>query len=189
MTSLPDLLRTALRRDLTGTRFVSRLLERLPEAHWGATRQPGRMRSMPDGPWARDVTLPETFADWAASRPDELRGALSAADRVVHLPCVLETDSFVLAFEDARVVPLETGTSAYAARHRLSRVIEAVRVLGEGRLYGVGVVAPPDFSEPRRAAVLEGLPHIEREEAEDLYASYWGWCTEAQLREALDGDL
>ena len=187
MTSLVELLRDAVLRDPTGARVVSRVLECLPDAHWGAVRQPGRLRTSPEGPWSRDVPLPPTFAAWAAARPGELEGPLSEADRVVHLPCVIETDGFVLALEDVRVEPLETGTSACSARHRLSRVIEAVRVLGEGRLYGVGVVAGPDFEEPRRATILEGLPHIEREEAEDLYASYWGWCTESRFREALDG--
>ena len=43
------------------------------------------------------------------------------------------TDTFVLALEDATQAPLETGTPAYPARHRLSRVIEAVRALAEER--------------------------------------------------------
>ena len=41
-------------------------------------------------------------------------------------------------------------------------------------LFGVIVVAGPDFPEPHRTTILEGLPHIEREQAEDLYANYWG---------------
>ncbi len=182
-----DLLRNAVLREPTGARVVTRVLECLSEAHWGAIREPGRLRSTAEGPWSRDVPLPPAFADWAAARPDELEGPLTDADSVVHLPCVLETDGFVLALEDARGTALETGTPSYPARHRLSRVIEAVRALGEGRLYGVGVIANPDFEEPRRATILEGLPHIEREEAEDLYAAYWGWCTGDRFHEALDG--
>jgi len=185
--SLTDSLRQALAHDPNGDRVVPRLLGCFSETHWGALRSPGRLLSSPDAPWSRTVTLPPTFALWAAAHRDELAAPLSADEGCVELPCVLETDTFVLAIEDAVTQRLATGTAAYPARHRLSRVIEAVRALSEGRLYGVGVVAPPDFDEPRRAAILEGLPHIEREEAEDLYAVYWGWCTRAAFEAGLHG--
>lgn len=186
MTSLADALRAAVARDPSGARVVPRLLACFSEAHWGAIRHPGRLLSAPDGLWTRDVVLPSTFAEWAARHPDVAAAPEADEDVAVHLPCVLETDSFVLAIEDATRHPLAPGTPAYAVRHRLSRVIEAVRVIARGRLYAVGVVAPAGFDEPRRAAILEGLPHLEREEAEDLYASYWGWCTPARFHEALD---
>ena len=165
---------------------LSSLLACFQEAHWGASRRPGTWRPTPGSDLARDVALPSTFADWAASHRDELTAPPASAETHVHLPCCLETDTFVLAIEDATGGPQPTGTASYPARHRLSLVIEAVRALADGRLYGVGVVAREGFDEPRRAAILEGLPHLEREEAEDLYAAYWGWCTPTRLKEALD---
>ncbi len=189
VTSPGDLMQQAIARNPDGQRFLASLLSCFTEAHWGAVRAPGTLRASPDGTLARDIPLPTAFAEWAATHGDELQAdpTTSPVDRQVHLDCCLETDTFVLALEDATVAPLETGTPAYAARHRLSRVIEAVRAIADGRLFAVGVVASPGFVEPRRAAILEGLPHIEREEAEDLYAAYWGWCTPDQLATALDG--
>ena len=184
-----DLVQHAIARNPDGRRFLSSLLACFPEAHWGAVRVPGSLRASESGTLAREVPLPPAFTEWAATHMHELQAdpATSPVDQQVHLDCCLETDTFVLALEDATASPLETGTPAYAARHRLSRVIEAVRAIADGRLFAVAVVAPPGFVEPRRAAILEGLPHIEREEAEDLYAAYWGWCTPDQLAEALDG--
>lgn len=167
---------------------LSRMLACFPDAHWKALRSPGTWREPADGALSRAVALPRTFADWAAAHPDELTAPPAAADDCVHLPCCIETDTIVLALEDATTSPLPTGTPTYPARHRLSLVIEAVRAIAEGRAYGVGVVARDDFDEPRRTAILEGLPHLEREEAEDLYAAYWGWCTAARLKEALDAE-
>lgn len=182
---ISELVRQAL-ADPARPHVLSSLLSCFHEAHWGAGRRPGTWRPTAGGALARDVLLPPTFVEWAASHPDELTAPPASAETPVHLPCCVETDTFVLAIEDATCGPLPTGTSSYPARHRLSIVIEAVRALADGRLYGVGVVAGEGFDEPRRAAILEGLPHLEREEAEDLYAAYWGWCTPDRLKEALD---
>lgn len=189
VTSPADLVQHAIARNPDGQRFLAPLLSCFTETHWGAVRAPGTLRAPESGTFAREVALPPAFIAWAATHTNELQGdpATSPVDQQIHLDCCLETDTFVLALEDATAAPLETGTPAYAARHRLSRVIEAVRAIAAGRLFAVAVVASPGFVEPRRAAILEGLPHIEREEAEDLYAAYWGWCTPDQLAEALDG--
>lgn len=184
--SIAEHVQRAIALDPTGQHFLSPLLSCFPEAHWGAVRAPGALRVDASGALSREVPLPASFADWAEAHPEELAAPLSPADRAVHLACCLETDTFVLALEDAIEAPLEAGTAAYPARHRLSRVIEAVRAIADGRLYAVGVIAGEGYVEPRRGTILEGLPHIEREEAEDLYASYWGWCTPARLARALD---
>ena len=97
-------------------------------------------------------------------------------DGVLTMPCVVETDTLVIALEDARTTPLPTGTAADPKRHHVSRVIEALRVLARTRasalslttdpLFGVIVIGGPDVPEPHRTTILEGLPHIEREQAE-----------------------
>lgn len=186
MPNIAELVQAAIARNPDGSRFLSPLLACFSEAHWGAVRQPGRLRPLSSDALARDVPPSAEFEAWARAHPDELTPGAAPAEDPVHLACCLETDSFVLAIEDATATPLATGTSAYPARHRLSRVIEAVRTIADGRLFAVGIVALPGYQEPRRAAVLEGLPHIEREEAEDLYAACWGWCTPEQLGRALD---
>lgn len=186
MPTIVELVQEAVARNPDGSRFLSPLLACFSEAHWGAVRQPGRLRLPAGDSLARDVAPSAAFEVWARAHPDELTAGAGPAEDPVHLACCLETDSFVLAVEDATETPLATGTPAYPARHRLSRVIEAVRAIADGRLFAVGIVAQPGYVEPRRAAVLEGLPHIEREEAEDLYAACWGWCTPEQLTQALD---
>jgi hypothetical protein len=142
----------------------------------------------PDASLACTCDPPVRFIWWTDNHRDELDAPPDAGtpveDRLV-LSCCLQTDAFVLAIEDARATRLPTGTTAYTRRHHLSRCIEAVRALADRRLFGVGVVAGPDFSEPQRPVILEGLPHLEREEAEDLYAAYWGWCTIDRLADAL----
>jgi hypothetical protein len=140
--------------------WLRRMFEQLEDVHWGAVRAPGVITA---GPVSREVPL---------------------VDGPMNLPCVIETDTLLVALEDARTTPLATGTTADAKRHHVSRAIEALRVLAKARaeaeglttdpLFGVIVVAGPAFAEPHRTTILEGVPHIEREQAEDLYANYWG---------------
>jgi hypothetical protein len=184
--TVTDLVQDAVARNPDGSRFLPQLLACFPEAHWGAVRQPGLLRAPADGSLARDVAPSAAFEAWARVHADELTPGAAPTEDPVHLACCLETDTFVLAIEDATSAPLPTGTPAYPARHRVAQVIEAVRAMAHGRLFAVGIVARPGYEEPRRAAILEGLPHIEREEAEDLYAACWGWCTIEQLTDALD---
>jgi hypothetical protein len=140
--------------------WLRRMFEQLDEVHWGALRAPGTITA---GPVAHEMAL---------------------VDGPVALPCVIETDTLLVAIEDARSAPLPSGTATDPRRHHVSRAIEALRLLAKARaeaeglttdpLFGVIVVAGPDFPEPHRTTILEGLPHIEREQAEDLYANYWG---------------
>ena len=141
-------------------RWLRRMFEQLEDVHWAALRAPGTVTV---GPAARDVPL---------------------VDGVVTMPCVVETDTLMIALEDARELPLPTGTAADPKRHHVSRVIEALRLLARARtaalslstdpLFGVIVIGGSNVVEPHRTTILEGLPHIEREQAEDLYANYWG---------------
>jgi hypothetical protein len=159
MTPLTDIVQALRVADPHGG-WLRRMFEQLEEVHWGALRSPGTITA---GPVAREVPL---------------------VDGVVSVPCVVETDTLLIALEDARTAPLATGTDADPRRHRVSRVIEALRVLAKTRadeagldsdpLFGVIVIGGPDVPEPHRTTILEGLPHIEREQAEDLYANYWG---------------
>ncbi len=159
MATLPEILQALMAADPQG-RWMPRLFEQLEEVHWGAVRHPGRITA---GPGPRVVTL---------------------VDGPITLPCVIETDTLLLALEDARSGPLPTGTADDAKRHHVSRCIEALRALAGARtagdahatipLFGVVIVGGADIPEPHRTTILEGLPHIEREQAEDLYASYWG---------------
>jgi len=147
--------------------WLRRLFEQLEDVHWGALRAPGRITS---GPSAREVPL---------------------VDGPMPLPCFVETDTLLLALEDGRNGGLPTGTETDPKRHHVSRAIEALRVLAKARaaaehldtdpLFGVIVVADPSFLEPHRTTILEGLPHIEREQAEDLYANYWGRISPADF--------
>jgi hypothetical protein len=149
------------------------MFEQLDEVHWGALRSPG---AITDGPAPRAVDL---------------------IDGPLTMPCVVETDTLLLALEDARASPLPTGTAADAKRHHVSRVIEALRVLARQRaeaghldtdpLFGIIVVGGPEQPEPHRTTILEGLPHIEREQAEDLYANYWGRISPGALAELARG--
>jgi len=159
MAPLTDTVQALMAADPRGG-WLRRMFEQLEDVHWGALRAPGTITA---GPVAREVPL---------------------VDGVVTLPCLVETDTLLLALEDARSTPLATGTDADPKRHRVSRAIEALRVLAKTRtathaldndpLFGVIVVGGPDVPEPHRTTILEGLPHIEREQAEDLYANYWG---------------
>jgi len=159
MAPLTDTVQALMTADPQGG-WLRRMFEQLEEVHWGALRAPGVVTA---GPVVREVPL---------------------ADGVVSMPCVVETDTLLVAFEDARATPLDTGTPTDPKRHRVSRVIEALRVLARTRtttnhldtdpLFGVIVVGGSDVAEPHRTTILEGLPHIEREQAEDLYANYWG---------------
>jgi len=159
MATLAETVQALIAADPQGT-WLRRTLAQLEEVHWGAVRAPGTVTAGPD---AREVAL---------------------IDGPMVLPCVVETDTLLIAIEDARTSPLATGTAADPKRHHVSRAIEALRVLAKARaealalttdpLFGVIVVAGPDFPEPHRTTILEGLPHIEREQAEDLYANYWG---------------
>jgi hypothetical protein len=159
MASLTEIVRALMAADPQGG-WLRRMFEQLEEVHWGALRAPGTVTA---GPLVREVPL---------------------VDGRMILPCVIETDTLLVALEDARTTPLPTGTSADAKRHHVSRAIEALRALAKARaeaqglttdpLFGVIVVAGPEFPEPHRTTILEGLPHIEREQAEDLYANYWG---------------
>ena len=143
-----------------GGEWLPKLFGQLEEVHWGALRTPGRIVA---GPAAREVAL---------------------VDGPMTLACLVETDTLLVAFEDAREQALPTGTAGDPKRHHVSRAIEALRVLAKARaeangldtdpLFGVIVVGGPLFEEPHRTTLLEGLPHIEREQAEDLYANYWG---------------
>lgn len=159
MVSLTDIVQALIAADPQGG-WLHRTFEQLEEVHWGALRTPGTITA---APVSREVPL---------------------VDGPMLLPCVVETDTLLVAFEDARSSALPTGTPADPKRHHVSRAIEALRVLAKARaeaqglttdpLFGVIVVAGPDFPEPHRTTILEGVPHIEREQAEDLYANYWG---------------
>jgi hypothetical protein len=159
MATLPETVQALIASDPQGS-WLRRAFEQLEEVHWGALRAPGTVTA---GPLAREVRL---------------------VDGPMVLSCVVETDTLLIAFEDARTSPLATGTAGDPKRHHVSRAIEALRVLARARaeaqglatdpLFGVIVVAGPGVSEPHRTTILEGLPHIEREQAEDLYANYWG---------------
>ncbi len=159
MTRLSDAVAALMAADPQGT-WLGTLFAQLPDVHWGALRNPGRPV---DAPLSRTVGL---------------------VDGDFTLPCVVETDTLLLAIEDARERALAIGTSADPKRHHVSRCIEALRELARARarargedtdpLFGVVVVGGPLSDDPHRTTILEGLPHIEREQAEDLYASYWG---------------
>lgn len=159
MPPLSTIVHSHIAADPNGT-WLLRLFEHLDEVHWGALRTPGRIAG---GPTSREVPL---------------------VDGPMTLPCVLETDTLLVALEDGRGGPLPTGTVSDPQRHHVSRCIEALRVLATARaerdgldtdpLFGVIVVGGSDVVEPHRTTILEGLPHIEREQAEDLYANYWG---------------
>ena len=159
MAPLTDTVHALVAADPEGG-WLRRMFEQLEEVHWGALRTPGTVTA---GPVTREVPL---------------------VDGVLTMPCVVETDTLVIALEDARSTPLPTGTAADPKRHHVSRVIEALRVLARSRaaalslttdpLFGVIVIGGPEVTEPHRTTILEGLPHIEREQAEDLYANYWG---------------
>lgn len=166
MTPLTDLVQALHTADPQGL-WLRRSFEGLEEVHWGALRTPGTIAG---GPTTRDVDL---------------------VDGVFTLSCLVETDTLLVAFEDARAAALPTGTPVDPKRHHVSRAIEALRVLARARaeaeglttdpLFGVIVVAGPEFVEPHRTTILEGLPHIEREQAEDLYANYWGRISPADF--------
>lgn len=159
MPTLTETVRTLTAADPEGS-WLRRMFEQLDEVHWGALRTPGTIVA---GPVVREVPL---------------------VDGPMVLPCVVETDTLLIALEDATSGPLPAGTPADPKRHHVSRCIEALRSLSRARaeaqgldtdpLFGVIVVAGPEFEEPHRTTILEGLPHIEREQAEDLYANYWG---------------
>jgi hypothetical protein len=159
MTRVSDAVRTLMAADPQGT-WLAALFSQLPDVHWGALRRPGRPV---EAPLSRTVSL---------------------VDGELTLPCVVETDTLFLALEDARTGGLAAGTAADPKRHHVSRCIEALRQLARARarargqgtdpLFGVVVVGGPEGEDPHRTTILEGLPHIEREQAEDLYASYWG---------------
>ena len=159
MAMLTETVQALMAADPQGS-WLRRMFEQLEEVHWGALRAPGAIVA---GPVAREVPL---------------------VDGPMRLPCVIETDQLLLALEDARNGPLPSGTPADPKRHHVSRCIEALRTMAKARaeaagldtdpLFGVIVVAGPEFAEPHRTTILEGLPHIEREQAEDLYANYWG---------------
>ena len=159
MRPLSTVVHSHIAADPEGT-WLLRLFEHLDEVHWGALRTPG---TITEGPAPREVPL---------------------MDGSVTLPCVIETDTLLVALEDSRHEPLPTGTATDPQRHHVSRCIEALRVLAKARaerdgldtdpLFGVIVVGGSDVVEPHRTTILEGLPHIEREQAEDLYANYWG---------------
>ena len=159
MASLGEIVHTLMAAAPDGA-WLLRLFAHLEEVHWGAVRAPGRI-TVPPAP--REVPL---------------------VDGLLVLPCVVETDTLLVAFEDARTQSLATGTADDPKRHRVSQAIEALRVLARDRaarleldtdpLFGVIVVGGSDVVEPHRTTILEGLPHIEREQAEDLYANYWG---------------
>ena len=158
MRSLTDIVQTRMATDPGDA--LRRIFEQLEDVHWGALRAPGTSIGVPG---RREVDL---------------------VDGPAVLPCVVETDTLLVAFEDARTSPLPAGTSADPKRHHVSRCIEALRSLARARaaergldtdpLFGVIVVAGPGFEDPHRTTILEGLPHVEREQAEDLYAAYWG---------------
>ncbi|MBA2354397.1 MAG: hypothetical protein H0V80_06980 [Acidobacteria bacterium] len=152
-----DVMRALIGADPGGAAWLPRLLQALPEIHWGAVRTPGILRATP---LAREINI---------------------VDGVVRLPCCLETSTLVLALEDARDDRLPAGMPADPQRHRVSQVIEALRVIASGRHFGVAIIAREGYAEPHRTTILEGLPHLEREEAEDLYANYWGWISEETL--------
>ena len=166
MRTLTQIVRDLMDADPDGA-WLRRTFEQLEEVHWGALRNPGVITA---GPEPRDVPL---------------------VDGPMHLACVIETDTLLVGLEDARSAPLPAGTAADPKRHHVSRCIEALRTIAKARaqdlgldtdpLFGVIVVAGSDFEEPHRTTILEGLPHIEREQAEDLYASYWGRITPARL--------
>ncbi len=159
MRSITDIAQGLMNADPQGAWLLT-MFEQLDQVHWGALRTPGRIVA---GPRRREVVL---------------------VDGPMLLPCVIETDTLLIALEDARRGPLPTGTRDDPQRHHVSRCIEALRTLAKERaeaqqldtdpLFGVIVVAGPEFAEPHRTTLLEGLPHIEREQAEDLYANYWG---------------
>jgi hypothetical protein len=159
MAPLTDTVQALMAADPQGG-WLRRMFEQLEDVHWGALRSPGTITA---GPVVREVPL---------------------LDGVLTMPCVVETDTLLVALEDARATPLATGTAADPKRHHVSRVIEALRVLARTRtatcaldtdpLFGVIVVGGAEVAEPHRTTILEGLPHIEREQAEDLYANYWG---------------
>jgi hypothetical protein len=159
MTRLSDTVSRLMAADPQGT-WLGTLLSQLPDVHLGALRRPGRPV---DAPLSRTVAL---------------------VDGDFTLPCVVETETLLLALEDARGGPLAVGTATDPKRHHVSRCIEALRQLARARasergedtdpLFGVVVVGGPMADDPHRTTILEGLPHIEREQAEDLYASYWG---------------
>lgn len=161
MTTVVDTMHGLLEQDPAGASWLPTLLHRLPEIHWGALRQPGAIQ--PAESLARDVPL---------------------IDGPVHLACCIETDTLVLTLEDARHAPLPTGLPSDPARHHVSRAIEAARAIAGTRYFGVVIVANDAGDEPHRTTILEGLPHLEREEAEDLYANYWG-CIRADALETL----
>ncbi|BCS35982.2 hypothetical protein TBR22_A52190 [Luteitalea sp. TBR-22] len=159
MATLTDVLQGVMTADPSGG-WLQRVYQQLEGVHWGALRNPGTITSGPD---TRTVEL---------------------VDGPMTLPCVIETDTLMVAFEDARDGALPTGTAADPRRHHVSRAIEALRTLAQARaraqgletdpLFGIIVVGGDDVPEPHRTTILEGLPHIEREQAEDLYANYWG---------------
>ena len=159
MTPLDETISALQASDPEGA-WLRRMFERLPEVHWGALRRPGRPL---EAPLARTVPL---------------------VDGSFTLPCVIETETLFVAIEDARNTSLPTGTTTDPKRHHVSRCIEALRHLARERaraegadtdpLFGVVVIGGPASDDPHRTTILEGLPHIEREQAEDLYASYWG---------------
>src|SRR5688572_17905813 len=108
MAPLNDTVQALMTADPQGG-WLRRMFEQLEEVHWGALRAPGVVTA---GPVVREVPL---------------------ADGVVSMPCVVETDTLLVAFEDARATPLATGTPTDPKRHRVSRVIEALRVLARTR--------------------------------------------------------
>lgn len=173
MASLTEIVHALTAADPQGG-WLRRMFQQLDDVHWGALRAPGAITA---GPASRDVPL---------------------VDGPMTLPCVIETDTLLVALEDARTTALPTGTAADPKRHHVSRAIEALRVLARARaeaqglatdpLFGVVVVAGPTSAEPHRTTILEGLPHIEREQAEDLYANYWGRIDPAAF-EALTRDV
>lgn len=159
MAPLTEIVQALIAADPRGG-WLRSMFEQLEEVHWGALRAPGAITAAPA---ARAVHL---------------------VDGPLTMRCVVETDTLLIALEDARTSPLPTGTPADLKRHHVSRVIEALRILARRRaeaanldtdpLFGVIVVGGPDQPEPHRTTILEGLPHVEREQAEDLYANYWG---------------
>ncbi len=142
--------------------WLRRMFEQLDEVHWGALRAPGTITA---GPVTREVAL---------------------VDGPMTLPCVIETDTLLVAIEDARSAPLPSGTAADAKRHHVSRAIEALRVLAKARAEAEGLTTDPLFGVIVVAG--PGLPGAPSHDDPRGVAAHRARAGRGSLRELLGPD-
>lgn len=100
--------------------------------------------------------------------------------------CYLETENILLLIEGKRTEKLSESISWYPGRNQLIRILDVAKEISGGKEFGVMVIAETQIEPISEEVIEKSLPHLSKDEIEELMSHYLGCLLWQEVCNAVD---